>query len=82
MDSELQERSRCIQERRTSSPTSVRCPELIKKRKLQDRQIHLNLNYGMNKPPLANETMGQEQTPPTLESLRAIARRSRSIRRV
>lgn len=35
----------------------------------------------MNKPPPANETMGQEQTPPALEGPRAIARR-RSIRRV
>lgn len=34
---------------------------LIKKRELQDRQIHLNLNYGTNKPLLVNETMGQKQ---------------------
>lgn len=38
---------------------------LIKKRKLQDRQIHLNLNYGTNKPLLVNETMDQKQTPPS-----------------
>lgn len=50
-------------------------PELIKKRKLQDRQIHLNLNYGTNKPLLVNETIGQKQR---LRS-RAFERSRRSI---
>jgi len=51
---------------------------LIKKCKLQDRQIHLNLNYGTNKPLLVNETMGQKQTPPPRP--RALAGRSRTDR--
>lgn len=71
-------RGRCIQDVNVVVVVHLYLPRrdglvgLIKKRKLQDRQIHLDLNYGTNKPLLVNETMGQEQRAP-LEGLGAIA---------